>query len=207
MFTCFSRLFWPEAVGFDVIRQVAGNFLSFGALWADSSPLRTKIIPCDNKGRPWGQQGFLPSLGTTISNLRDKKNSTLPWENKKSLFLPEKKKILKHFWAENTGKIVIWPWQEKIRLQPWKKWGIMNVTFLFFMFSFYSCFTKKVDEYNFTSIFMFSSGRQFFSSRFSFFTSSYNFEVNLHEKVGQKIEKACWATYGEGKLLRKKNSK
>ena len=79
----------------------------------------------------------------------------------------------------------------------------MNVTFLFLMFSFYSCFTKKVDEYNFTSIFMFSSGRQFFSSRFSFFTSSYNFEVNLHEKVGQKIEKACRAIYGEGKMVRK----
>ena len=80
----------------------------------------------------------------------------------------------------------------------------MNVTFLFFMVSFYSCFTKKVDEYNFTSIFMFSSGRQFFSSRFSFFTSSYNFEVNLQEKVDQKIEKACWAKYGEGKQGGKK---
>ena len=37
---------------------------------------------------------------------------------------------------------------------------------------------------------VFSSGGQFISSRLSFFTSSYNFEVNRHEKVGQKREKA-----------------
>ena len=88
-----------------------------------------------------------------------------------------------------------------------KKVGKRNSTFSVLYVQFLHLFSKKVDEYNFTSIFMFSSGRQFFSSRFSFFTSSYNFEVNLHEKVGQKIEKACWATYGEGKLVRKKNSK
>ena len=63
---------------------------------------RILTLPRDNNFQPEGQKIFLPSRGKTI----------------KSLFLPEKKKILKHFWAENTGKIVIWPWQEKIRLQP-----------------------------------------------------------------------------------------
>ena len=63
---------------------------------------RILTLPRDNNFQPEGQKTFLPSRGKTI----------------KSLFLPEKKKILKHFWAENTGKIVIWPWQEKIRLQP-----------------------------------------------------------------------------------------
>ena len=38
---------------------------------------------------------------------------------------------------------------------------------------------------------VFPSCGPFFSSLFSFFTSSYNFEVNRHEKVGQKREKAC----------------
>ena len=37
---------------------------------------------------------------------------------------------------------------------------------------------------------VFPSGGQFFSSRISFFTSYYNFEVNRHEKVGQKRETA-----------------
>ena len=63
---------------------------------------RILTLPRDNNFQPEGQKIFLPSRGKTI----------------KSLFLPEKKKILKHFWAENTGKIVIWPRQEKIRLQP-----------------------------------------------------------------------------------------
>ena len=57
------------------------------------------------------------------------------------------------------------------------------------MCSFYFCITKKVDEYNFTSIFTFPSVGIFYS-RISFFTSYYNFEVNRHEKVGQKRETA-----------------
>ena len=46
---------------------------------------------------------------------------------------------------------------------------------------------------------VFPSGGQFFSSRISFFTSYYNFEVNRHEKVGQKREKACNSEYRGGK--------
>ena len=68
-------------------------------------------------------------------------------------------------------------------------------------------FTLKPEKLIYINFHVFSSGRQFFSSRLSFFTSSYNFEVNLHEKVGQKIEKACWAKYREGKLVRKKIQK
>ena len=95
------EIFCPSGL-FELTRRPSGQKLSL---------VTTRVGPGDNKDSypPLGQQ--FPTFGT-------KKISTLPWENKKSLFLPEKKKILKHFWAENTGKIVIWPWQEKIRLQP-----------------------------------------------------------------------------------------
>ena len=43
-------------------------------------------------GRPWGQQGFLPSLGTTISNLRDKKNFYPPLGKQKKKFVSSRKK-------------------------------------------------------------------------------------------------------------------
>ena len=66
---------------------------------------RILSLPWDNKAQPSGW----------------KKSSTLPREDKKKLVSSRKKKILKHFWAENTEKIVIWPWQEKVRLQPWQK--------------------------------------------------------------------------------------
>ena len=82
-----------------------------------------------DKNYPEGPQG--QGLGTTriLSLPRDdkalpegwKNSSTLPREDKKKLVSSRKKKILKHFWAENTEKIVIWPWQEKVRLQPWQK--------------------------------------------------------------------------------------
>ena len=93
--------FCPSGL-FELTRRPSGQKLSL---------VTTRVGPGHNKDSypPLGQQ--FPTFGT-------KKISTLPWENKKSLFLPEKKKILKHFWAENTEKIVIWPWQEKVRLQP-----------------------------------------------------------------------------------------
>ena len=55
-------------------------------------------------GRPWGQQGFLPSLGTTISNLRDKKISTLPWENKKKFVSSRKKEDFETFLGRKHWK-------------------------------------------------------------------------------------------------------
>ena len=72
-----------------------------------------------------------------------------------------------------------------------KKVGKRNSTFSFFTSSFSSCLPKKVDEtLHYINFHVFPSGGQFFSSRISFFTSYYNFEVNRHEKVGQKRETA-----------------
>ena len=102
--------------------------LSLGIIFVLRGSLSWLVAPQD-KNYPLGQQG--QGLGTTrIRSLpRDdkalpegwKNSSTLPREDKKKLVSSRKKKILKHFWAENTEKIVIWPWQEKVRLQPWQK--------------------------------------------------------------------------------------
>ena len=51
---------------------------------------------------------IFPSLRTTKPNLRDKKNLWPLPRDKKTLFHPEKKKILKHFWAENNEKMSHW---------------------------------------------------------------------------------------------------
>ena len=112
---------------FELTRRPSGQKLSL---------VTTRVGPGDNKDSypPLGQQfptfgtkKFLPSLGKT----------------KKSLFLPEKKKILKHFWAENTGKIVIWPRQEKIRLQPWRKIWNNECNFFVLYGQFLLLFYKK----------------------------------------------------------------
>ena len=102
--------------------------LSLGIIFVLRGSLSWLVAPQD-KNYPLGQQG--QGLGTTriLSLPWDnkaqpsgwKKSSTLPREDKKKLVSSRKKKILKHFWAENTEKIVIWPWQEKVRLQPWQK--------------------------------------------------------------------------------------
>ena len=155
-----------------------GQKLSRGTTW---------VGPGDNKDSypPEGQQ--FPTWGT-------KNISTLPRENNKSLFLPEKKKILKHFWAENTGKIVIWPWQEKIRLQPWKKMRNNECNFFVLYVQFLLLFYKKSWWIQFYIKFYVSLVGHFFPPCFPFLLTL--FELNWHENVGQKRENPFqWKTF------------
>ena len=104
------------------------NYL-FGQEGQALGTTRNLTLPWDNNTQPSGRKDIF----------------TLPWKNKKKLVSSRKKKIWNNFWAENTEKIVIWPRQEKTRLQPWQKKSEKEIPlFQFFMCSFYTCFQKKL---------------------------------------------------------------
>ena len=65
---------------------------------------------------------IFPSLRTTKPNLRDKKIFGPSRGTKKLGFFTEKKKIFKHFWAENNEKMSHWALAgKKQSRQPWIK--------------------------------------------------------------------------------------
>ena len=101
--------------------------------------------------------------------------------DKKTLFHPEKKKILKHFWAENNEKMSHWALAGKKTKSATlnKKVKRKMSTFSFFLSNFFSYSRNFFLKYIFISIFAFLSAGPFFLW-ILILLFCYNFEVNRH---------------------------
>ena len=130
---------------------------------------------------PEGQKQSFPPSGQQSPTFGTKKIFGPSRGTKKLGFFTEKKKILKHFWAENNEKMSHWALAGKKTKSATlnKKVKRKMSTFSFFLSNFFSYSRNFFLKYIFISIFAFLSAGPFFLWVF-ILLFCYNFEVNRH---------------------------